>query len=45
MFIHQNNNKINKVFESQQYNSPYLSQLLNITVQYKSDVQFFSFVP
>jgi len=25
MFIHQNNNKINKVFESQQYNSPYLS--------------------
>ena len=30
--------------KSQQYNSPYLSQLLNIMFQYKSEVQFLSFV-
>jgi hypothetical protein len=30
---------------SQQYNSPYLSKLLNIIFQYKSEVQFLSFVP
>jgi hypothetical protein len=29
--------------KSQQYNSPYLLQLLNITFQYKSEFQFFSF--
>ena len=31
--------------KSQQYNSPYLSQLLNITFQYKSEFQFLSFMP
>ena len=31
--------------KSQQYNSPYLSHLLNITFQYKSEFQFLSFVP
>jgi hypothetical protein len=30
--------------KSQQYNSPYLLQLLNITFQYKSEFQFLSFV-
>jgi hypothetical protein len=31
--------------KSRQYNSPYLSQLLNITFQYKSEVKFLAFVP
>ena len=44
MFIHQNNNKL-ITRKSQQYNSPYLSQLLNIIFQYQSEVEFLSFVP
>ena len=40
MSIHQNNKKSNNVYSSQQNNSPYLSQVLNITFQYKSGDPF-----
>jgi len=42
MFIHQDNNKINNVNKK---STPYLLQLLNITLQYKAEFQFLSFVP